>query len=342
MSDVVSEGVARRSSNRSRGLFALIVFLIGIVPVTQIAKAVGPATSCAGATYSVAKGDSWSVIASRSKVKLGDLLNANSATAMTVIHPGQTVCLPLTAASAPTSTPPPTPVTTTTTAVPASPTIVLASFPVQGPCSYGDTFGAARSGGRSHEGVDLIAKAGQYIYAAKDGTLSKKYVDAPGSLSGNGWRLTAADGTYFFYAHMSTYAPGLAVGSAVKAGQIIGLVGMTGDAPIPHLHFEVHRNGGAAVNPTPIVKAIDGCKTTTVPPQPSGVLPVFPGATVPPTTVPPTTVPAAKPPVITVPTVTVPTVTAPPATTPVTTTNPATTRRDAPPDPGSPIARPRR
>ena len=79
---------------------------------------------------------------------------------------------------------------------------------------------------------------------SKDGTLTKKYLDAPGSLSGNGWRLTTSDGTYFFYAHLSTFAPGLTVGSPVKAGQIIGQVGMTGDAPIPHLHFEVHPGGG--------------------------------------------------------------------------------------------------
>ncbi|HRE02462.1 MAG TPA: hypothetical protein PLV68_14250, partial [Ilumatobacteraceae bacterium] len=87
-----------------------------------------------------------------------------------------------------------TPPTTTTPA----PVIPLAIFPLQGKCSFTDTFAAARSGGRTHEGVDLIAKMGQFIYAAADGTLTKKYIDAPGSLSGNGWRLTKADGTYFF------------------------------------------------------------------------------------------------------------------------------------------------
>ena len=110
--------------------------------------------------------------------------------------------------------------------------------------------------------------------------------------------MTIADGTYFFYAHMSAFAPGLSVGSAVKAGQIIGQVGMTGDATIPHLHFEVHPGGGSSVNPTPYVKAVDGCKTSAVPPQPGDI---------PTTTLPaPTTVPPAGP-IPTVPATTIPT-----------------------------------
>lgn len=321
VSDEESGGTVRRASGRGRILFALTLFLIGVVPVTQIARAVGPApaVTCPGPTYSVVSGDSWTRIATRSKVTVTDLLNANRATVATVIHPGQTVCLPL---AAPVTTTAPT--TTAATTLPAAPVVsgALAQFPVQGLCSFIDTFGAARSGGRAHEGVDLIAKAGQFIYAARDGTLTKKYLDAPGSLSGNGWRLTSSDGTYFFYAHMSVFAPGLAVGSAVKAGQIIGQVGMTGNAPIPHLHFEVHPGGGVAVDPTPLVKAVDGCKVTAVPPQP-GAVPVV-------------TVPATTPagPAATIPATTVPS--------PVVTTTPETNRRDAPPAPLPPVTRPRR
>jgi len=141
-----------------------------------------------------------------------------------------------------------------------------------------------------HEGVDSIAKAGQYIYAVKAGTLTKRYLDAPGSLSGNGWRLTSADGTYFFYAHLSAFAPGLTVGSAVQTGQILGLIGKTGDALTPHLHFELHPLCGPSINPTPVVKAVDGCKVTAVPPQPNGV-PVGVPTTTTPTTVPTSTAP---------------------------------------------------
>jgi len=188
---------------------------------------------------------------------------------------------------------------TTTTGVPAG-QIAIAQFPVQGLCGFVDTFGAPRSGGRHHEGVDIIAHAGQYLYAVADGTLTKQYIDAPGALAGNGWRLTRADGTYFFYAHLSAFAAGLHVGSVVKTGQIIGMVGMTGNAGTPHLHFEVHPYGGAAVNPTAVVQAVNGCSTTLVPaqpvttPPPTTTPPVTPPTTTPnmPTTVPGPTVPA--------------------------------------------------
>ena len=173
-----------------------------------------------------------------------------------MIHPGQTLCLPADAAAPPRRRPHRPRLHQRRLQRQRRPPRCLPSdvFPAQGPCSFADTYGATRCGGRVHEGVDIIAKAGQWVYAVKDGTLTKQYFDAPGSLSGNGWRLTTSDGTYFFYAHLSAFAAGLAVGSAVKAGQIIGQVGMTGDAPIPHLHFEVHPGGGRPINPTPTVE----------------------------------------------------------------------------------------
>jgi LysM repeat protein len=326
VSDQVNATRTRTASTRSRCLFAIVMFAIGIVPVTEIAKAAG-APACPGATYSVVSGDSWSRIASRSAVSMTALMNANRATTATVIHPGQTLCLPSAPAAA-------TPTVTTIAAPAAAPTggpvVPINFFPVQGPCSFADTYGSPRGSGRAHEGVDIIAKAGQWIYAVNDGTLTKRYLDVTGSLSGNGWRLTAAGGTYFFYAHLSTFAPGLTVGSAVKAGQIIGQVGMTGDAPIPHLHFEVHPGGGASVNPTPVVKAVDGCKTTAVPPQPNGIPPVgTPAPAVPSPIAPAPTLPAVTVPAPTVPTTTIP------AYVPG-----QDHRRD--PDPTAPVGRPRR
>jgi len=164
-----------------------------------------------------------------------------------------------------------------TTAPPALPAKKVAVFPLLGPCWFGDTWLAPRSGGRQHQGVDIIAKSGTPLYAVNNGRISRQSFDRVGSLGGNALTLTAADGTYFYYAHLSTFADGIAVGSEVVAGEVIGYVGSTGSSSTPHLHFEYHPYGGAAVNPYPAVKAIDGCKITT-----------------PPTTIPPTTTIAPK------------------------------------------------
>ncbi len=147
-------------------------------------------------------------------------------------------------------------------------TVTISAFPVQGKCYYGDSWGYPRGGGRTHLGVDIIAPAGKLLYAAADGTITKLYADYPGSLSGNGVRLTMADGTYYFYAHMTAVADGITVGTKVTAGQVVGTVGSTGNSGTAHLHFEVHPQGGAAVNPYPLVKAIDGCSNTEPLPQP--------------------------------------------------------------------------
>ena len=143
----------------------------------------------------------------------------------------------------------------------------ISVFPSQGRCSFADTWQQSRPGGRQHEGVDIMGVKGLALYAVVDGTITKMY-GADAALSGNALRLTASDGTYFFYAHLDSFAAGIAVGSVVKAGQIIGYMGATGHAGSPHLHFEVHPKGGAPVNPYPIVKAVDACDVTDVLPQP--------------------------------------------------------------------------
>ena len=139
-------------------------------------------------------------------------------------------------------------------------------FPSQGRCSFVDSWQWERSGGRRHEGVDIMGPKGLALYAVLDGTITKMY-GAESTLSGNALRLTTADGTYFFYAHLDSFAAGIAIGSVVRAGQIIGYMGSTGNAGSSHLHFEVHPLGGSAVNPYPVVKAVDACHITDVLPQ---------------------------------------------------------------------------
>ena len=120
--------------------------------------------------------------------------------------------------------------------------------PIGTPRSYSDTYGAPRSGGRSHMGVDLLAPSGTPIYAYEDGVISR--MDS-NSLGGITLYLEGDSGTLYYYAHLSGYVSGISTGDSVSAGQHIAFNGMTGNAPVPHLHFEVMPDGSTNVNPTP-------------------------------------------------------------------------------------------
>jgi len=129
-------------------------------------------------------------------------------------------------------------------------------------CSILDNFGDPRSGGRRHEGIDLLATQGQQVYAVTDGVLTEQ-TDVSSPLAGNSWGLTAVGGAYYFYAHLSSFAPGLTKGSTVARGDVIGFVGDTGN-PGPgnyHLHFEVHPGGprSPAVDPLPLLQIPKVC-----------------------------------------------------------------------------------
>ena len=115
--------------------------------------------------------------------------------------------------------------------------------------SFSDTFGAPRSGGRSHAGVDMMGGYGTPVYAALPGTVSR----SSSSLGGNQAYVHSAGGTYTFYAHLQGYSD---ASGSVSAGTLIGYIGDTGNATgTPHLHFEYHPNGGLT-NPTPHVSAV--------------------------------------------------------------------------------------
>ncbi len=162
----------------------------------------------------------------------------------------------------PTTTPPPTtappttaPPTTspppTTTTPPSNPPPSSGSFrcPVQGTSVFIDSWGAPRSGGRSHMGVDMLASIGTPAVAPVSGTVTHRWND----VGGHSYHLNGDDGNYYYGTHLSAYG----ASGRVTAGTVIGYVGDTGNAAgIPHLHFEIHIGGrGNPINPYPTVRA---------------------------------------------------------------------------------------
>ena len=113
-------------------------------------------------------------------------------------------------------------------------------FPVYGPSSFGDTFAAPRGSGVVwHHGEDIFAPLGAPVLAVADGT-----VFSVGRNKVGGLRLWLRDrgGNTFYYAHLSAFSPNAVNRNEVKAGEVLGFVGTTGDAAgtPPHLHFEIH------------------------------------------------------------------------------------------------------
>lgn len=128
----------------------------------------------------------------------------------------------------------------------------LLTCPVNGATSFSDSFGDPRPGGRSHEGIDLIAGYGTPVVAVHSGTVHR----TSSSTGGYGTVIFHDGGAdWTFYTHFSSYA-GPGEGGHVNAGDTIGLVGSTGDTTVNHLHFEYHPGGGAAVNPYPYLVAV--------------------------------------------------------------------------------------
>lgn len=112
-----------------------------------------------------------------------------------------------------------------------------------------DTWGAARSSGRQHQGIDIFAARGTPIYSNTPAVVQRI---RDSSLGGKAVWLLGPEGSRHYYAHLDQFAK-LRVGQRLRAGDRIGTVGNTGNASRgrPHLHYEIHLAGQGAVNPYP-------------------------------------------------------------------------------------------
>lgn len=118
-----------------------------------------------------------------------------------------------------------------------------------------DTWGAARSHGRQHEGIDILAPRGTKIYSTTDGIVADL---RDNNLGGKVIWIIGPAASWHYYAHLDGHKRGLSVGDAVKKGELIGYVGNTGNArhTLPHLHYGLYLDGKGrgAVNPYPYLR----------------------------------------------------------------------------------------
>jgi len=126
-----------------------------------------------------------------------------------------------------------------------------------------DTFNDARSGGRVHDAIDIMAPKGTPVIAVSDGKLVKLFNSKQGGLTI--YQFDPGETHAYYYAHLDSYASGIKEGDSLMRGDVIGYVGSTGNASpeAPHLHFAVFVLGpekkwwqGTAINPYPLLGGV--------------------------------------------------------------------------------------
>lgn len=162
-----------------------------------------------------------------------------------------------------TSATPPAPDAGGSTPAPTSGAAGALLLPVQGigADQLQDTFTDARSEGRVHDAIDILAPNGTPVLAVADGTVEKLFDSVRGGLTV--YQFEPSGRYCYYYAHLDRYADGLTEKKTIKRGEVIGYVGSTGNASpeAPHLHFEIHVLGpekqwwkGESINPYPVLK----------------------------------------------------------------------------------------
>jgi len=185
-----------------------------------------------------------------------------TSTTTTVPTTTTTAAVTTTTASATTTTTAPaetsttTAASTTTTTIPPQPPGTM-TCPVDGATTFTDTWGDPRPGGRAHHGTDLLAAEGTPLVAIEAGYIWSPNWDSDGGL---GLYIRGDSGSTWYYAHMSAYVTGLFGGMRVEVGQLVGYVGHTGNATVPHLHLGWYPDGYGypLADPYPIVLQLCG------------------------------------------------------------------------------------
>jgi len=159
------------------------------------------------------------------------------------------------------------------------------TFPVDGTYQYTDTFGDSRSGGRGHQGTDIMTPKLTELVAARDATVvGLKSTATPDGSEGNYLMLEDEQGWEYWYIHLNNdspgtddganpdewiFGPGVEKGSRVAAGQLVAYAGDSGNAEGAgsHLHFEIHKPDGSVINPYQSLQRAEGADDREASPQ---------------------------------------------------------------------------
>jgi murein DD-endopeptidase MepM/ murein hydrolase activator NlpD len=233
----------------SRGLLLLLLFHI-LLAGCRLGRAPMHPQTPPGAWYVVSSGETLEDIAKRAGVPAEDILELNGLVHADEVKPGRLIFVLEAAHGTPSSTSDPS--VAPGAPVPEGRVTARLRWPLdEGHTLVGSPFGSR--GGRAHEGIDLPAPPGTPVFASADGEV----VYAGDGIRGYGNLIVLQHPGDLLTVYAHNQALLVSQGQTVRAGDRIALVGQTGRATGPHLHFEV-RQGQIPRDPMPYLPAWAG------------------------------------------------------------------------------------